>query len=317
MTAETEIMVGAYVSDGTYKVLQLPTDVHYFQIQNYTQYSSAANPGVVKRAEWFLGMPDNYYLGVKNTDGAATDESVLGTTGGFRWLESQPNNLEAAKTATAITKASPPVVSVTAHGYEVGDTVLATGSTGMLQIAGMEFTVTVLDSANTFSIGYLDASGFAAAATAGSFRRVSTPPMFAPRRKFITAITKAASAVVTLSVTHGYQVGEKIRFNVPAALGMVEMNDLIGEITAISTANNTVTVNIDSQTFTTFVFPASATVPFTHAQTVPVGEIASVLTGATENEGFRALRIGGTVDGVNLDHMKWVALKSGYRLIES
>jgi len=317
MTAETEIMVGAYVSDGTYKILQLPAEVHYFQVHNYTQYSSAANPGVVKRAYWFLGMPDDYYLGVKNTDGAATDESVLGTSGGFRWLESQPNNLEAAKTATAITAAAPPVVSAVSHGYEVGDTVLATGSTGMLQIAGMEFTVTVKDSANAFSIGYLDASGFAAPATAGSFRRVSTPPMFAPRRKFITKITKAASAVVTLSVTHGYQVGEKVRFNIPAALGMVEMDGLIGEITAISTANNTITVNIDSQAFTTFAFPASASVPFTHAQVIPVGDDASVLTGATENEGYRALRIGGTVDGASLDDMKWMALRAGYRLIES
>jgi len=310
-------MVGKYTSDGTYKILQLPAEVHHFQIWNYTQHSSQANPGVIKRAWWFLGMPLDYYLGVKNTNGAATDESVLGTDGGFRWLDSSLHTLEAAPAAvTAITAANPPVVSQVGHLNKVGDTVLITGTTAMLQIAGMEFTVTVEDTANTFSIGYLNAAGFAAAATAGVSRRVSTPLMFAPRRRFITAITQAGSAVVTMSVIHGYQVGEKVRFNVPAAFGMVEMDGLLGEITAISVANNTITVDIDSSLFTAFAFPLSAAVPFTHAQVVPVGDAASVVTGATENQGYRALRIGDVVDGAAQDEMKWIAFRAGYRLIQ-
>jgi len=318
MTAETEIMVGQYESDGLYKILQLPAEVHHFQIWNYTDQNSTANPGIVKRAQWFNTMPDGYYLGVVNTDGAATDESLLGTTGGFRWMESQPNNLEAVGNAvTAITDASPPVVSQVAHGNDLGDTVLLTATTGMLQIAGMEFTVTVDDTANTYSIGYLDASGFAAAATGGVSRRVNTPPMFAPRRRFITAITQAGSAVATLSVIHGYAVGETVRFNVPAAMGMLEMDGLTGEITAISVANNTITVDIDSTAFTAFAFPASADVPFTHAQVIPVGDAGSVLSGATDNQGYRALRIGATVDGADGDEMKWIAFRAGYRLIET
>jgi hypothetical protein len=317
MTAETEIMVGEYESDGTYKMLQLPAEVHHFAIWNYTDHASNANPGIVKRAWWFQGMPNEYYLGVVNTAGAATDESVLGTTGGFRWVESTPNNLSAAIAITAITNASPPVVSAVAHGAYVGDTVLITGTTAMLQIAGMEFSVTVRDTADTYSIGYLDASGFAAAATAGYHRIVYTPPLFAPRRRYITAITAAASAVVTLSVVHGYAVGEKVRFNVPTAMGMIEMDGLIGEITAISVANNTITVDIDSQLFTAFAFPLSAGVPFTHAQVIPVGDAGSVLTGATNNAGFRGLRIGVTVDGADGDIMKWVALRAGYWLNET
>jgi hypothetical protein len=318
MTAETETMVGQYVSDGTYKILQLPTDVNFFQIWNYTDYGSSANPGIVKRASWFNTMPNDYYLGTKNTDGAATDESVLGTSGGFRWLESQPNNLEAAGNAiTAITAATPPVVSKVAHGYQVGDTVQLTATTGMLQIAGYEATVTVRDSANAFSIGYIPGAGFAAAATAGVARRISTPPMFAPRRRYITAITQATSAVVTLSVTHGYQVGEKVRFNVSSDWDMTEIDGLLGEITAISTANNTITVDIDSSAFTAFAWPASGDTPFTPAHVVPVGDDPSVLTGATNNEGYRALRIGATVDGADGDEMKWIALKAGYNLIET
>lgn len=317
MTAETEVMVGKYTSDGTYKILQLPAEVHHFQIWNYTDQSSTANPGIVKRAYWFLGMPTDYYLGVKNTDGAATDESLIGTTGGFRWLESQPNNLEASVAAiTAITAASPAVVSEVGHGYSIGDTVLITGTTGMLQIAGMEFTITAIN-ANDFTLGYLAAVGFAAAATAGIARRVTTPPIFAPRKRYITAITAAASAVVTLSVTHGYQVGEKITFHVPAAFGMTQIDGLTGEITAISTANNTVTVNIDSSAFTAFAFPASGTVPFTFAHVTPTGNAAGVSTGAIDNRGYHALRIGATVDGADGDEMKWIAFRAGYRLLEA
>lgn len=317
MSAETEVMVGQYTSDGNYKILQLPAEVHHFQMWNYTNHNSTANPGVVKRAAWFLGMTNDYYLGVKNTDGAATDQSILGTTGGFRWLQSQPNNLGAAGNAvTAITNASPPVVSQLSHGNYVGDTVLLTATTGMLQIAGMEFTVTVRDSADTFSIGYLDASGFAAAATGGVSRKVMTPPMFAPRRRYVTAITQAASAVITLSVTHGYQVGEKVRMHVPSDFGMVEMDGELGTITAVSTANNTITVDVDSTAFTAFAFPASAGVPFTFAQVVPVGDSATVLTGATDNIGYRALYIGNTVNGALNDEIKWVAFRAGYRLVE-
>ena len=59
MTAETETMVGKYTSDGTYKILQLPAEVHHFQIWNYTDQSSTANPGICKKAAWFLGMPND------------------------------------------------------------------------------------------------------------------------------------------------------------------------------------------------------------------------------------------------------------------
>ena len=39
---------------------------------------------------------------------------------------------------------------------------------------------------------------------------------------------------------------------------MSEMDELIGNITAISTANNTITVDIVSTGFTAFAFPTSA-----------------------------------------------------------
>ncbi len=42
---------------------------------------------------------------------------------------------------------------------------------------------------------------------------------------------------------------------------MVEMDQLTGKITAVSAANYTLTVDIDSSAFTTFAFPASSASP--------------------------------------------------------
>ena len=315
MTVETEIMVGDYTADGTYKVLQLPAEVDHLEIHNYTKYASTATPGVVKRAWWFESMPDDSYMGVKNTDGSATDESVRDTSNGFRQLVSSPNSMEAAQDGSAITDADPAVATVSAHGYSDGDTVLITGSTGMLQIAGMEFTIDNV-STDTFELPYLDASGFAAAATDLTVRRVSTPAMFTPRKRFITGITQASEAVVTLSVTHGYSIGDKIKFNVPEVFGMTQINGKVGKVTAFNTTNNTVTVNIDSTAFDAFAFPASGEVPFSFAEVTPHGSAATSLSGAVANAGFRALRIGSAVDGADGDAMKWIARRSGFKLSE-
>jgi hypothetical protein len=315
MTVETEIMVGKYTSDGNYKILQLPNEIQYFSIDNYTQYSSTATPGVVKSAKWYLGMPEDSYLGIKNTDAKATDESVLGLTGGFRWLESQPNNLGAVVTGTVITAASPAVCSAVAHGYSIGDVVQITGSVGMLQIAGMEFSITATGDSDHFTIGYLPAVGFAAPASAFKVRRVVTPPEFFPRRRFITSITKAVEAVIKFSVVHGYSAGELITVHVPVAFGMKQIEGKQAKILSVDTVNNTITVDINTSSFDTFAFPASASVPFTQAYVVPYGDYALVLTGATKNEGFRGLRLGSAVCGAASDAMKWFALSAGYQVL--
>jgi hypothetical protein len=162
------------------------------------------------------------------------------------------------------------------------------------------------------------------AGTTGSWRKVNFDPIFYPRRRFITKITGATSAVVTLSVKHGYLVGQKVRFIVPPAFGMTEINGLAGTITAIDTTvatGNTVTVDIDSSSFTAFAWPLTAAVPFSAAEMVPFGEDTAgalsagvdILGDATENTGFIGMKLTGGVDnpgGKDLDIMYWVAGKS-------
>lgn len=246
---------GIFTSDGTAKDISLPAAADYFVCKNHTQLATTQSTGRGVKFEWEPNLTAGQAIKYGKEDSDDILNMDLVTSGGFTYYASRPDP-EAAVTATAITAANPAVVSATAHGYAVGDRVRAYGTTGMLQIAGMDFTVTAVGSANAFTLGYLDASGFAAAATAGSFRRLPALAPVEPEAHYITGITQAASAVVTFSVTHRYKVGDLIYFRIPSDMGMVEMDRLTGEITAIAT--NTVTVNINSAAFTAFAFPASA-----------------------------------------------------------
>ncbi len=68
-----------------------------------------------------------------------------------------------------------------------------------------------------------------------------------PQTYTISGISKAASAVVTAN-GHAFQIGDKVVFyNIG---GMIEMEDAVGTVSAVTT--NAFTVNINSSAFTTF-----------------------------------------------------------------
>ncbi len=127
--------------------------------------------------------------------------------------------------------------------------------------------------------------------------------------------------MITLSVAHGYTVGQEVRFNVPSAFGMTEINGLLGVITAVTTGStNTITVNIDSTGFTAFAFPTSAVAAagVTFAQVVPVGEAAinsvsqpfgNLLDDATRNVSVTGVIVGSTVQTTGKLY-QWFARKA-------
>lgn len=310
---------GSFTSDGADHFIPLRADFDWMEVKNFTQQATTQTPGRGIAFSWQRGMADDVGMMVSKENAANTVTYETLASGGFlRIEESSAESLEAApaNAITAITAADPAVVSQTSHGYQTGDVVRLTGVTGMLQIAGMDFHVTRVD-ANSYQLTYLDASAFAAAATAGASRRYLYENPFTPRKKYINSISLAASAVVEFTTLHGYAVGERISFRVPAAFGMVEMNDLVGEITAIAT--NTVTVNINSTAFTAFAFPASGSVPFTQAHVVPEGEVGNVLSGATRNSARLVMRLAAGVDspaGSTSDVIYWRAGKSDLNTAE-
>lgn len=315
------ILTGSFTSDGATKNLTLPSGYDDFEMVNITDLgSSAANTNVMKARATSL-MPSGYGLYNPKTSGAATIAlEAMTTSGGFTFISDSASRTiggSVSLNGTEINRASPAVASsgTTTGLVDSVSVVRLYNTTGMLQVSGMDFTVGTIVASTSFQLKYLDNSGFAADATSGSYRIINSDPRFYPRNRYITAITAASSAVITLSVTHGYTVGQVVRVVVPDAFGMTQINGQLGTITAINTTTNTITVNIDSSGYTAFAFPTSATAAagVTFAQVVPVGEAASgtyanLLDDATDNISFTGLSIGATVQTTGKVY-QWFARK--------
>lgn len=313
---------GSFTSDGTAKQIALRSDFNVFRTYNYTQAATTQSTGRGCHFEWLKGMADGTGLMWTKQDSANAIDLETLSSGGFTRVDQSVQTLGAAQatSGTDVTAANPAVVTVTSHGYSNGDRIRIYGTTSMLQIAGYDFTIGNV-SANDFELSYLDASGFAAAATAGFVRKVPNNPIYSPGVNNITGITAANPMVVTLAVTHGLSVGQKVRLEGLADYGMVEAEGLIGEITAVSTANNTITLDIDASAFTAFAFPTSATAALgvTPAHIVPLGDAASTLAGSLDNTAQILMELGAGADGPagsSSDVIYWEALASGYSLAE-
>ena len=318
-TAVSNIVTGRYVSTGGARLIELGFTASRFELVNYTNQNSVANPGVVKKAFWQEPMVNGEAFVVRNTNGAATDQSALITSGGFSLYDSADQSLDAALAITSITQAASAVVTIASHGYAVGDIVRFYGTTGMNQIGGMDFEVLTVPTANTFTIN-LNSSGFAAPATAGFARRLRSSPLYIPQRRFVVSITQASNAVVNTSIAHGLLSGQIVRLNVPSQFGMVQMDGLQGKVTRLSAYS--FSIDINSSAFSAFAFPASAATPFSFAEMVPVGSFAlgavdstdpwnrNYVPESTDNRGFMGMHVGATVVGAANHVVLWVAVKS-------
>lgn len=113
-------------------------------------------------------------------------------------------------------------------------------------------------------------------------------PVFQRAMRNILSITQAENALVTTTFdgvnpgNHNYSTGLIARLYVPNGFGMTQVNRLEGIVTKVNDTQFTIT--IDTTTFDAFVVPSYQPGAFgTPAQVVPVGEINSILTQATQN----------------------------------
>ena len=322
----TIIQQGMFTSTGSSVTVNLRSDVDWMMVYNLTQAANNSQTTAIGvKYYWQRGMPANAkWVTLKSNATNASQLEQYVTGGGFILVDSSlqtPGVLQS--TITAISNATIPVVTNTGtNGLVAGNVVRLINVAGAQQIGGMDFTVGYNTlSTTTFSLDYMSTI---VAGTTGSWKLIPFNPIFYPRRRSITAITQATSAVVTLSVTHGYQIGQLVRMVVPAAFGMVEMNGLQATIIAINTntsSGNTITLDIDSSAFTAFAFPLSAATPFSPAEVVPMGEDTAaaldygvdILSDATLNESYIGMILGGGVNcpaGAASDAIAWVAGKS-------
>jgi hypothetical protein len=308
-----QIIKGSYISTGAATPLNLVIDPDFIEVfiqgdATGSEWDSVANPGHTKRASWFKGMTNGSAFTVRNTDGAATDQSDFIVANGFYNYDGSIQTPEAPVVGTAVTQAAQAVVTSAGHPFVVGDRLLLSVVTGMEQIQGMTVSVVAVNPGVTYTIS-VNSAAFAAPGTAITARRLPALPEFEPRACAITSVSLANPMVVTLTETHNFHVGSIVRFSIPAVFGMPELDGLRLEVTAVG-AQTLTFAGTDSTGFTAFAFPAAAGVPFTFAQVAPAGEIASTLVDSISNTAFRGVILGTSIVGPAGARVYYIATKA-------
>jgi hypothetical protein len=335
----TIVTQGTYTQPATAigQYIPLPTGVDYMKVVNYTQML-AATPTACVAGEWFGGgitaVNDGLRWRKAGSSAILIDSFSDSTvTNGFTYVNAYPAP-QAALTGTTISQASAAVASVT-NTYSNGDQVVIYNSVGMQQISGMTFTISSV-SGSGFTLLGLNSSGFAAAATAFTVRRVAPYARVEPQALYVTAITQAAQAQVTVSQANMVFLGQKLVFQIPGSFGMVQLDtfnlsqSLPVVVTAIIDPYNFL-INVNTSGFTAFAFPASTGSPTTQlfATVAPAGQsamynpITNVTTGYNFTQApfrtgefipymYLGVTAGGastSVGGGNSDVMVWQAYK--------
>lgn len=310
---------GSFTSAGNNVTLQFPQGVDWIEVYNVTEANGSQTTALAVKFYWQATFAQNAMWSESTSNAAnATNLLLYSTSGGFSLVDSSLQNPGVINaTITAVSAASTPVVSNSGtNGLVAGSIVRIYNVAGAQQLGGIDFTVGLGTlTSGTFSLDYMSQI---VAGTTGSWALIPFDPIFYPRHRYITKITQAAQAVVTLSVTHGYQVGQAVRFNVDKAFGMKQINGLQGDIVAINTSTNTITVDINTTGFTPFVFPLTAAVPYTPALVVPIGEDTAlalssnvnILSDATLNTGYVGIILTGGAGfpgGASSDVLHWRA----------
>jgi len=326
---------GTFTSTGGNTIIQLRSGVDYIHVYNLTQSASGTGSSQGIYYYWQRGMAQASAIeDTKTITTLATVRTQI-TTGGFSLVDNTVNTPGNSVALTAISTATPPVVSTgNTAGLSNGDVVRLYNVTGAQQLGGIDFTIGAISANTSFTLAYMRAI---AAGTTGTFRRIPYNPYFYPQTRVISKIGASTfngspSAIVTMTVTSQFSVGEEVRFIIPTvtatAFGMTQLNLVEAPIVAIGQADvdgvtNTITVPIDVTSFTAFAWPLTTNGAFTPPQVVPVGAsmktalasvpVANYLADSEINQGFIGISLPGGANspgGAASDVIYWVAGKS-------
>lgn len=320
MSQGSIIQQGRFTSDGGQKTLSIRSDLDWMYVYNYTNASAQGDDSV--QFYWQRGMAAGTGLRYFK-DGASNNLNMLNMgSDGFTLIDTSSNPLGNAVAVSGVSNATQPLVTTGNTGtMGVGSIVRLSQVSELPNLMGIDFEIGAITPNTNFTVAYVLANVPGAVGTTGFYRHVKYDPLYYPRRRYIVNVTQAAQAVVTFSVTHGYTVGQELRFHVDPSNDMIELDGLKGTVLAINTTNNTVTVDIDSSAFTAFAFQIPADSPFSPAHAVPIGmdtaealdASVDILSDATRNTALIGVVLGAGGDapgGGNNDVMYWVCGKS-------
>lgn len=241
-------------------------------------------------------------------------------------------------TTTTFTTSAP-------HGFHVGDNVRIGSMTSAPQLGGLVMTVTAVGSTTTFTTLLNSSNAVTSVGIVYKVGNAYLPPnsLYYPQYRAIAAITLANPMVVTTLVQQNYQVGDVVRFQIPTQFGMQQLNSTTNGLPVqftVRAVNNavgtqTVTLEVDSTSFTAFSWPGSSSYPYGLPVMIPQGEgntnnlagIAptplpyanqNILGFATQNFGQNGILIGagdgtnsattGGIIGSTVDAWEWTAV---------
>lgn len=274
MTEYSRMAKGKFTSTGGAQIINLPFQPDSIEMWNYSSYATPALHGV-PYAYWDANMGQGFAVEtVFATDSDVTPVIMTGdvvTSNGFStFAAGQMLQYGTRLSISGITKADPAVVTTTTnHGYSSGDVVIFQGlnqsaTTGMQQIAGIPFTVTVTG-ATTFTIPWnTNQSNYTAlsGSPSGAYvKKVLYPYLYQPGTVCISKITTGTTTIIDTTDAHNFVVGQEVAFRIPTAWGMTQLNSLPNTTTPGSpiyayvisvTDYNTFVVNVDSTSFTAF-----------------------------------------------------------------
>lgn len=319
---------GSFTSTGGLTDILLRSNLDWMWVYNYTQMGDQQTPGRVVQSYWQRGMPSGGGIAYYKTDANNVLNSELYTGLGFTLFDNTVNIPGPSLALTSISNATPPVVLVgSTAALSSGSVVRIYNTTGAQQLGSLDFTINVIDGTH-FSL--VNMAGIVAASGPGSFRVIPFNPYFYPPTRVISKISQAANALVTLTVTHNFTVGQVIRFTIPtvtaASFGMTQLNEVQATIVAVGVTDgggstNTITVDVDTTAFTAFAWPLTGNPAFTYPQVTPVGMNTgasivfntNIIGDSEVNIGTIGISLGGGAQGAagsNGDIIYYVAGKS-------
>lgn len=269
MAEYSRLAKGFFTSTGAAKVINLPFQPDYVEFTNYTAAATPANHGV-PYARWDVNMGQGFAVeSVFNATPVLSTDVVVAngiSTFGAGQLLQYGTRIQ----ISGITKASPAVVTTGAsHGYASGDVVILQGlvqssTTGMQQIAGIPFTITVTG-ATTFTIPWnTNQSNYTAisGSPSGAYvKKVLYPYLYAPGTCVVSAITTGTTTTIDTASAHNFVVGQEVAFRIPTIWGTTQLNSLpnvsipgspiYGTVVSV-TDYNTFVVNVNSTGYTAF-----------------------------------------------------------------
>lgn len=290
-------------SNGNATIIAIPSGADWVKVSNFTQwgtvgaaggayFNAVANANVGFEFFWQRGMAAG--TGLVSYKAAATSVGSMDTmvSGGFTLYDPSGQTagalplLNAPVATTASTNATQPVVSTgNTAGISVGS-VVRMSNTAQSDVNGIDMVVSAVTANTNFTL--LGASNAlanvpGAIGGAGFYRLVNFDPLFYPRRRYVTNITRAVNAVVSTSIAHGLTPGQEVRFNIPAISGMVQLNSdpnnlnfptgsVVQPIVLSVIDDFSFTINIDTTAYTAFTWPTIAQQPSSFPIVVPFGE---------------------------------------------